>query len=231
MGLQALRDPFPAADIEWRIGRAGKKGDNIWARVLAYITSRAIMDRLDAVCGPAGWQTDFRQGDGHLMAGLGILIDDGWVWKWDGTGLLDASGGLSGTDAGKGDFSNALKRAAVQWGIGRYLYNLDEGWATVHADGSYFARLPKDKGGDAFRWDPPALPGWALPGGDGEASNEDREKLAELVEELQKVGLNGNDAQILERCATLAAEGGAAQNVARAIDWAETILGTLQGAT
>lgn len=163
LDLGRLKEPFRPWEVEWRVGRAGKKNGDVWARVLAYITSRAIMDRLDEVCGPDGWQTAFREGDDHLQAGIGIRVGDEWVWKWDGTGRLDASGGLSGTDAGKGDFSNALKRAAVQWGVGRYLYDLDEGWAHVHPKGEHYGRLPKDKGGDSFRWDPPDLPSWALP--------------------------------------------------------------------
>ncbi|MGH7576528.1 MAG: Rad52/Rad22 family DNA repair protein [Longimicrobiales bacterium] len=31
----------------------------------------------------------------------------------------------------KGGLSAATKRAAVEWGIGRYLYGIEEGWANV----------------------------------------------------------------------------------------------------
>jgi hypothetical protein len=48
----------------------------------------------------------------------------------------------------------------VQWGIGRYLYALDESFATVHENGRFRG---KTKQGSDFRWDPPALPAWALP--------------------------------------------------------------------
>lgn len=167
MDFGALKDPFPYRDIEWRVGRAGKSNKGIWAKVLAYITSRAIMDRLDDVCGPANWQCDFVGDGGHLRAGIGIRTDEGWVWKWDGTGRLDPNDGLSVADAGKGDHSLAFKRAAVQWGIGRYLYNLSEGWAQIHEHGAYYGKLPKKDGGDSFKWDPPPLPEWAQPGGDG----------------------------------------------------------------
>lgn len=161
MDLALLAQPFAPDDIEWRIGQAGEKNGKPWAKCLAYITSRAIMDRLDEGCGPGRWATEFRDGSGHLHAGIGIRIGEEWVWKWDGTGMLASTAGLSVTDAGKGDFSNALKRAAVQWGIGRYLYRLPVGWATVSDSGRLYQ--PKSSKAPAFNWDPPALPEWAIP--------------------------------------------------------------------
>jgi len=167
MDLTKLRDPFPASDIEWRIQSAGEKDGKVWARVLAYVTSRAIMERLDEVVGPENWQTAFRQLGNSISCGIGIRCGEEWVWKWDGAGHLAASDGLSESDAGKGDYSNALKRAGYQWGIGRYLYNLPESFANVHPGGANYGRTPKHKGDKAFRWDPPELPAWALPGGSG----------------------------------------------------------------
>src|SRR5690606_38042070 len=82
---------------------------------------------------------------------------DEWVTKWDGAENTEK-------EAVKGGLSGAMKRAAVQWGIGRYLYQLEEGWANVHEGGQYSAQT-KDK--KWFRWDPPALPAWALPDGVG----------------------------------------------------------------
>jgi hypothetical protein len=163
----ALRAPFRADEIEWRVARAGKNDKGPWALVLAYMTSRAVQDRLDAVVGPENWQTAFREIGSSMSAGLGLRIGSEWVWKWDGAGHLATSDGLDSTDAGKGDYSNALKRVAVQWGVGRYLYHLPEGFAAIRPDGANYGRLPKKDGGDSFRWDPPGLPKWALPGGSG----------------------------------------------------------------
>ena len=56
MDLSKLAEPFPAEDIEWRIQSSGMSGGKPWARVLAYVTARAIMARLDEVCGPEGWR-------------------------------------------------------------------------------------------------------------------------------------------------------------------------------
>lgn len=152
--LARLRDPFPGQDIEWRIGRSGEKNGKIWATCLAYVDNRAIMDRLDDVCGPENWRNEFREGPGGgVLCGICLRIGDEWVCKWDGAENTDIEGV-------KGGISGSMKRAAVQWGIGRYLYNLEEGFADISENGKYRAQT-KDK--KPFRWSPPALPGWALP--------------------------------------------------------------------
>ena len=55
-----------------------------------------------------------------------------------------------------------MKRAAVQWGIGRYLYKLEESWINANENGAYRG---KTKDGTTFKWDAPELPAWALPKG------------------------------------------------------------------
>lgn len=49
-----------------------------------------------------------------------------WVWKWD-------TGSESNVEKEKGQVSDAFKRAAVKWGIGRFLYDLEI--AHVKTDG------------------------------------------------------------------------------------------------
>jgi hypothetical protein len=157
--LARLREPFAPEDIEWRVQQAGEKNGKPWARVLAYVTNRAIMERLDEVVGPENWQNVFNEGPaGGVVCGIAIRVTrpDGtadWVTKWDGAENSDV-------EPVKGGLSNAMKRAAVQWGIGRGLYRLGESWARVHDGGEHFA---KTKDGKSFRWDPPALPEWAPP--------------------------------------------------------------------
>jgi hypothetical protein len=153
----ALKKPFPPEDVEWRIQSSGEKNGKIWAMVLAYITNRAIMDRLDEVCGPGNWKNKFDTGpQGGVICCIAIKVDGEWVEKWDGadkTAVEEVKGGLSG----------AMKRAGVQWGIGRYLYDLDAGWAKISDNGKFSAKLKE--GNKWFRWDPPDLPAWALPEG------------------------------------------------------------------
>ncbi len=192
-----LAEPFDLSDLEWRVARAGEKNGRVWAMILTYITARAIMDRLDDVCGVQGWQTEYRDIGGALSCGIGIyqesdhVGEDGWwVWKWDGTGHLAANAGLDSADAGKGDFSNALKRAGVQWGIGRYLYGLTESFAKIHDRGAFKGKTPDGKW---FKWDPPDLPGWALPNGDG---NADIREAIRLLLDQAAAGCHVNDPEV-----------------------------------
>lgn len=60
MNLNLLDEPFATEDIEWRIQQAGKRGETVWAKVLAYVSNRAIMKRLDEVCGKAEWRNEYR---------------------------------------------------------------------------------------------------------------------------------------------------------------------------
>ena len=177
MNLDSFADelaaPFGPAYLEWRISRCGVSNDkNVWARCLPYLTARAVMDRLDQVCGSARWQTEYREVAGGVACGVGIMVGDEsledtheWVWKWDGTGHLEVTKGLDAASAGKGDFSNALKRAGVQWGIGRYLYAISEQKANIHQNGALFG---KTGDGTKFRWDPPNQP--SAPGSDARVS-------------------------------------------------------------
>lgn len=155
--FKRLGEPFPAKDVEWRIGRSGEKDGKVWATCLAYLTARAIMDRLDEVAGPANWRNEYREAPaGGVLCGISLRIDGEWVTKWDGAENTDIEGV-------KGGLSGSMKRAAVHWGIGRYLYHLEEGFANVHPGGANYA---KAKGGQGYKWDPPALPSWALPDGE-----------------------------------------------------------------
>ena len=85
MDLKKLAEPFPAADIEWRVERAGQGNSGLWALVLAYVTNRAIMDRLDDVCGPENWKNEYSGApEGGILCGISIKCGDEWVTKFDG---------------------------------------------------------------------------------------------------------------------------------------------------
>ena len=128
MDLSELAAPFHSSAIHWRVGATNmnqdkslKWGDEPKGIPLAYLTSRDVMDRLDKVCGLGGWQSEHYELKGVMLCRISILIDGQWVSKTDGAGD-------SQIDPEKGGLSGALKRAAVSWGIGRYLYGLDMGW-------------------------------------------------------------------------------------------------------
>lgn len=144
--MKKLQEPFAPEDIEWRVGATNKEKTKGIA--LAYVTNRAIMNRLDSLFTPFGWKNEFREWKGtSQLCGLSVLFNGEWITKWDGADD-------SATEAVKGGLSDAMKRAGYQWGIGRYLYNLENQWVPIEQAGNSF-RLKQE----------PQLPAWALPEG------------------------------------------------------------------
>jgi len=160
MNLKALKAPFPENDVEWRVGQAGVKNGRPWALVLAYITARAVQERLDDVCGPENWSTKYHVTPNGILCELAIRIGGEWVVKTDGSPETQV-------EAFKGGISKALVRAASAWGVGRYLYGLDRTFAEITEEGAQGAEWGsvKDKDGKQhyFYWRAPKLPAWALP--------------------------------------------------------------------
>lgn len=126
--LRALAEPTPPDEIGTRKAPGGG--------TLDYIDARFVFDRFDAALGPDLWQSDIewtpvvrleeklgKKGQvieeevqtPFPMARLGVLCKEGWVWKQD-------LGDFSDIASVKGSVSDSIKRAAVQWGVGRDLY-------------------------------------------------------------------------------------------------------------
>lgn len=133
--FERLAAPFAPEQVSWRVGVSNKKkrqretGDNnakaTKGQVLAYIDARDVMDRLDEVCGPENWQDRYPHVDKKTVCEIDIWVEGrGWVTKADGAGDSDI-------EAEKGALSDAFKRAAVRWGIGRYLYHLPTPWVDL----------------------------------------------------------------------------------------------------
>lgn len=157
MELSKLKEPFKANELEWRLQQCGESNGRIWGKCLCYISNRSIQARLDKCVGEQNWRNEYKEGpSGGILCGISIKVGDEWITKWDGADNTQV-------ESVKGGLSDAMKRAGVQWGIGRYLYDLPEGWITVCDDGIYNG---KTKEGKWFRWNPPALPEWALPKGE-----------------------------------------------------------------
>ena len=121
-GLSVLHEPTPAAEVKQRQGPRKHAGDCPKFgtcpqphMMLDYVDARYVMDKLDHL-GPENWQDRYidRPG-GSVRCGIGLLVDGEWVWKWD-------VGTISDIEPEKGSYSEAFKRAAVKWGVGRDLY-------------------------------------------------------------------------------------------------------------
>ena len=186
-----LKEPFQPLDIEWRVQQASAVGAKPWALVLAYITSRAVQDRLDTVAGPEKWKNEYTKGpDGGVLCGISIKVGDEWVTKFDGADNTNI-------EATKGGLSSSMKRAAVQWGIGRYLYDVESSFVSMTknkpADMTGWHKHYEPKTKENFFWKPPELPDWAKPPRDiPDAAQLPSKEQIELIRELAaKQGFRG----------------------------------------
>ena len=136
---QQLKQPFDPNVIHWRVGATNK--EKTQGIALAYVNSRDVMKRLDDVCGD-DWQCRYPF---EGCCEIGIKIGGEWVWRSNGAGETAVEGE-------KGRYSDAFKRAAVLWGVGRYLYYLENIWVPIKPQGRshVIAQIPQ-------------LPGWATP--------------------------------------------------------------------
>src|SRR3954467_10814724 len=134
---QALSAPFDATEVKFKPQVV--QGNR--ALALAYVDARVIQDRLDDVLGVEGWQ-DENDGppDNSVVFRLRLKIGDEWVTKMDVGGPSEQP---DGGDRMKAAFSDALKRAAVKWGIGRYLYSMPTIWADYDPQRKQFVRTPQ----------------------------------------------------------------------------------------
>lgn len=113
LSIKDLQNTMP---FQWRVHSFSKNKPS--CSCVAYIDARDVMRRLDEVVGPQSWQDDYRVIHDQMFAGIGIHIGGQWVWKWD-------TGTESQTEKEKGIVSDSFKRAAVKWGVGRFLYDLE----------------------------------------------------------------------------------------------------------
>lgn len=179
-----LQAPFAEDDYEWRAQMASKKGDKV--QVLCYVTARAVMNRLDDIFTPFGWQAHYHKGpDGGVVCALSVKsTDGGWITKEDVAENTKMA-------AIKGGFSSALKRAGNVWGIGRLLYKLDQYWVDLREARtdrkSHYFKYPEKhiKADQIAYWDAPRLPEWAVAG--VQAPESDAEKIGDgLIGQLNK---------------------------------------------
>lgn len=115
-----LKQLTKVIDYHWKIQSFSKYYPE--AQCVAYIDARDVMNILDEVVGPDKWQDRYEMVGDKFVAGIGININDKggdqWVWKFD-------TGTSGDFEVEKSAFSDAFKRAAVKWGVGRFLYDLE----------------------------------------------------------------------------------------------------------
>src|SRR5947207_3880161 len=134
---QALAAPFDLKEVKFKPQVV--QGNR--ALALAYVDARVIQDRLDEVLGVENWQDEYDSlPDGSVVCRLRLRLGDQWVTKVD---VGSPSEQPDEHDRVKAAFSDALKRAAVKFGIGRYLYRLPSTWCDYDPQKRQFRQLPQ----------------------------------------------------------------------------------------
>lgn len=107
-----LRRPFVPEAVKFKVQATGG-GDRAWALIIAYIDARNVTARLNTVC-PGIWHEKYEASEGGLICHL--TVGDITHTDWGIT-----SAGIDEMRV-KGTYSDALKRAAVRFGVGESLY-------------------------------------------------------------------------------------------------------------
>jgi hypothetical protein len=133
---EALSAPFEARQLRFKPGVVS--GNR--ALALVYVDARVIQDRLDEVLGVAGWQDEYESlPDGSVVCKLRLRLGAEWITKSDVGGPSEQP---DEGDRRKAAFSDALKRAAVKFGIGRYLYRAPSQWVDYDPQKRQFVKTP-----------------------------------------------------------------------------------------
>jgi hypothetical protein len=148
-----LELPFRASEITWRVLGDGERTQGE-ARIIPYAYRAAYMRRLDSLFGPGGWTQSFsmttvsniqrqkKVNKAYAMITTGKIVVTSTI-------TIEGFGTRSSTGEGWADDENgttraqaqAFRRACAEFGLGRYLREL-EGWnckVPVNAKG-YFKR-------------------------------------------------------------------------------------------
>ena len=127
--LKELAKPFPASSISIKIQtKPNEKGN---ALCVAYIDARDVMNRLDEVVGGEWSDVYTKAPSGGLECALTIC----------GVTRRDVGDDQNDNEQEKAGYSDAFKRAAVKFGIGRFLYSMPKMYGAVKQVGknSYLA--------------------------------------------------------------------------------------------
>jgi hypothetical protein len=131
--LQALGQPFPDDEVDFLPRGGGNSGK---ALALPYADARSVMNRLDSVVGPGNWSFDY-----DLLCPNGKMVKG----RLTVCGVTKCDAGEAGPEDEplKSAVSDALKRSAVHFNIGRYLYYLPQTWAPYDSQKRRFTERPQ----------------------------------------------------------------------------------------
>lgn len=125
----AFRRPFPANTLLFRVGSKSTS--------FAYVDARIVMERLDSVA-KGNWETSYTTLNINGTAAIECHLTINGLVRSDVASIEKQAN--ANIDPVQAAYSNALKRAAVQFGIGRYLYFLP----------NFPVKLPVNQGGKEY---------------------------------------------------------------------------------
>lgn len=135
--LAELKKPLPGSWLRWKRGRtpgSDRKDISPRAQALPYYSPARIADWLDETMGPERWSTEYRVGAAGVICRLGLRDDEGnWIFK-ENSGETSAAvkrGAASPEQQPKPSLGEAFLRAAMTWGIARYLWTFNAPWIVL----------------------------------------------------------------------------------------------------
>jgi len=135
-----LTAPILPNEIEWRVQSQTSTGKLI---VVPYINNRCVMHRFDAAFGPENWTSEFREISNGFLCRLTVTVNKREVYREDGASKTNI-------EPEKGGISDAMKRAAVQFGLGRCLYDYPK--VMIECQDKYIPDWAHDKLGKLVDW-------------------------------------------------------------------------------
>jgi hypothetical protein len=108
--FKKLNEKMP---YKWRV----QSSNEYASTCVAYIDARDVQKKLDNDVGSFNWSCRYEEIKNNLFCHIGIYDGVREVWKSD-------CGTESNVEKQKGEASDSFKRAAVMWGIGRFLYDI-----------------------------------------------------------------------------------------------------------
>lgn len=135
-----LTAPIQSNEIEWRVQSQTSTGKLI---VVPYINNRCVMHRFDAAFGPENWTSEFREISNGFLCRLTVTINDRTIYREDGASKTNI-------EPEKGGISDAMKRAAVQFGLGRCLYDYPR--VFIECEGKFIPDWAYDKLDKLVTW-------------------------------------------------------------------------------
>ena len=122
-----LSRPTPAKHVKFRVGFKTQDGSS--SCMLAYVDARYVQGAFDEAVGTENWDSKYESIDGKLFCYITVRFPDGSVATKSDCGVE------TDVEKEKGQASDAFKRAAVSFGVGRDLYGYPDYWAENNSNG------------------------------------------------------------------------------------------------